>query len=310
MQTVPLSSVDKTVPSACLGCRLRRHKCGREKPMCLNCVDLKGPSNMCLYRSVGLISKDSKSTLQSLKDQNVKLKQQVVELEELVKKRKLHPTEGTTGSKDYKLRKSSDVTNCYKHFQLNPQKNSLSHYIKETNLGLTHYGSFSIDALTNSEPSLKQLIKQIDIFIKRERLKYDAKMEKIRNGTVENDENLKIIKCKLLEKRLGLTQNKDVDLEILELIIKGVEKILPDSNSLEMLLTPYFRHYKDRCVAFVYFDEESVRESINSFLDVSAKRPKININLPKDVDKLPGLLQFISILIFLLFIVSVTLRSQ
>lgn len=318
--TAAAGSAADAKSAACLGCRIRRRRCDRMKPVCTGCLDLNVPPELCVYRSIGIMSKDSRNTLSVIKTQNAELKQQLIHLQTALRKTKGTGLTDIIENDDYssdeverelseanKIQKNSSLSHSYKHLQLNPQRNPLLCTIRETKFSTTHLGSISLDALSQSEPSIKLLLSQIHTVIRRERLKYDAKRRKFGNF-VKNDEGLNSIKFKILDRMIGLSPENDF--EILNTIFAEIEKNFPDSASLEFLLNSYFKHNEDRYVVFVYVDEETTRQSFNRFLDTSGKRPKINIKLPEEVDKLPGLLLLLSAMVFSTFLKSVTIGSK
>ncbi|CCH41188.1 putative transcriptional regulatory protein [Wickerhamomyces ciferrii] len=72
----------KDYQSPCISCKLRRTRCDRKSPICSSCASINLPQELCHYKDfkINLKDKNSKETLNILKQENEELKKELEEL--------------------------------------------------------------------------------------------------------------------------------------------------------------------------------------------------------------------------------------
>lgn len=266
--------------TACIGCRLRRKRCDKKHPICTGCSDLQIPRELCIYRKMGLASKDSKATLAKEVKKNRELKDDKERTMALYNYNKR-----TSGSpQDYFYLKDTRREGAYKMFQLNPEKNPLLCTVMTAPQTSAYLGSISVAAITEAEPQMKLLLQQIHRVIMKEKIIYEKRVAE----EAKYPEKEIVVATFNEHCRAFLVGIKDIDGDqsILELI-GDIEQNFPSQQTCEYALQLFFRQNSHRWTMFPYVDEASFREKFDQIVKFDQQgRVSFHIALPQQSERI------------------------
>lgn len=272
--------------SSCVGCRLRRRKCDQKRPICTACDELKIPVELCIYRKMSLISKDSKATLNKLKDTNYELKLQL----------------------DKYRAKFLDNYRVVNKPHIPLEKHSLFRTVRESSTSLSHFGSTSWAALMDTEPVLKEIVTQLQYLMIHEKHQYDTRMR----TDHELYHSISVMKGRSLLSQIGLEREDHLD--FIKVVLQKVEDILPAGDSIVHFLNMFKDYNSMKALGTFLVDFDSLNQAVLGFLmaDRHSGKTRLNINLPHDLDKMPYVLLFLASLSLMIFVKnrSVTSNNQ
>lgn len=260
--------------SSCVGCRLRRRKCDQRRPTCTACVELKIPSELCVYRKMSLVSKDSKATLDKLKEKNQEL-------------RKIFRDSQLDGKSNPKIPL---------------ERYPLFRTVRESPVSLTHFGSTSWAALIDTEPILKAILHQVHAVVRHERDEYDVR-RKLESKQSNNDDipSFSVTKGRTLLSQMGLEREQHLD--VIRDMLKSIESNLPSVDMIRVLMQMYKDYNSMKGIGSFLVDFGSLEQAVSAILGIDSNgKTKLNINLPDDLDKMSIFLLFLSCLSFMIFV--------
>ncbi|ODQ57253.1 hypothetical protein WICANDRAFT_97889 [Wickerhamomyces anomalus NRRL Y-366-8] len=281
-------------PSTCIACRLRRKRCDRKQPICTSCEELNISQDLCVcpQSKLGLKSKNSKVTLDELKEKNERLQQEQEYLKSILN--------GELPEPDVRM-KLSQILNSEQ--KVKKQDRNLFLTVKSGLYSCSaHFGSTSWQSLLASNPQYSQFMYQIAAVLNHARMEYDRRKHTFQ-GLAAGDPRLNGIRAKIVEGALGLAQ---VDLNQIGIdLISEIEASLPAYGTLLGLLESYFLFNKHRKIGFVMIDQE---EFFNEFHQVITKDEsglvKITISLPGEEVKTSFLFLLVSMITCMTFIMN------
>lgn len=247
--------------TACIGCRLRRKRCDKQSP-CATCTELQIPTELCIYRKIGLVSKDSKTTLSKELQRNGELKDEIARLR-AIKEYKNH------SAKEYFYLHSRGR---FKQFQLNPEKNPLLCTVMSSKQSLAYLGSISVAAITQSEPKMKMLMQQIHTVIMSEKVKLERQLLPPLNSDV-----MLRFHSQCQAQALGLGHQED---DTIRALLHEIEHNFPDEPLFRKAMTIIFRTNVNRWTLVPYVDEETFYQRFNRLVQFDAGgKPHFQVDL-------------------------------
>jgi hypothetical protein len=266
--------------TACIGCRLRRKKCDKQRP-CSTCKELQIPPELCIYRKIGLISKDSKATLSKELHRNRELKDEIGRLKAI-----MEYNSHNSLSKEYFYLNNHDR---FKHFQLNPEKNPLLCTVMSSPQSLAYLGSISVAAITQSEPKMRLLLQQIHTVIMNEKLKLERQLQPMMNTPM-----LDIFQSQCHSKSLGLGVQED---ETIIRLIQEIETTIPKEHHFNKAMNIIFRTNVNRWTLVPYIDEASFHKRLEKIIQFDHEgSPHFHIGLSTNTRDLNFIAMVLSML--------------
>lgn len=278
---------------ACLCCRIRRRKCDAVKPVCSGCVDLNIPQELCVYHDarVGYKANKSRKTLQTLKDENTKLKK---ELEFLKAKQKSLGPQVKKPTEDNPLP-------YYVSIDGRLRKNPLLCTTGETFGTPTHYGPISWVSLISNNAPLKHISLWFMNVIKMGKDKYDRR--KHTDNNVEKDTILKEIKMALNDNLFEISGTSPSGL--LNQLLFEIADIIPIKPVLDEILSRYFHLTDQKMIGFLSVDPETFYTQFDQYVAID-KRGKLSFVVDQNFSCVP----FVSLLLSLLGVIDLFLTSN
>ncbi|CAM9023218.1 unnamed protein product [Wickerhamomyces anomalus] len=200
--------------AVCIGCRLRRKKCDRGKPICTSCLELNISPDLCIYpkSKLQLASKDSKITLDLLRSKNKELKEEY----EAVKAGE-KPSTNSLQNNNVVLSSQNNPSDKIDNTPINPSaevlgfvQDPINTTVKETNEFLLHCGPLSWVSLMSFEKDFAQLCLQFGqiIAIAKDLRKDSRRGEFI--DQADSDTRFNDIKGRLSRILLGIDPNENI----------------------------------------------------------------------------------------------------
>lgn len=280
--------------AVCIGCRLRRKKCNREKPICSSCLELNISPDLCIYpkTKLQLASKDSKITLDLLRSKNKELKSQLEDLKNTSHVAKHHE------SSTHKQSTTKNLLPTTKD-----KGNTLLITTKETNEYLIHCGPLSWTSLMNSERELALLCDQFNDIIAIAKLRQDqSRGANIPSNT--DSSTLNDIKGRINSILMGLEPTENTEIIMGELFLE-IERILPPYDLVLTLIDRFFLMSRIQKTGILELNEEEIYEILDQIIlkDING-RVKITVKFPDEYNKAPGLALILAIVANMLFQVN------
>ena len=268
--------------TACIGCRLRRKKCDKQSP-CSTCKELQIPKELCIYRRIGLVSKDSNATYVKEVQRNRELKDEVSRLKSIVN------YNNTATQKEYFFSNNNDKV---RHILLNPQKNPLLCTVMSSQQSLAYLGSISVAAVTQSEPRMKMMLQNIHTVIMNAKIK----LEKQVPVTLSNSPMLEIFNAECQSQYLAMGHQNDSTIINL---IGEIETMFPTFDTFTHAMVSIFRTTTDRWILIPYADEATFYKR---FYSIASFDPMGNVHFHIDLQNSPGDLNFLAMTMSMLCI--------
>lgn len=221
---------DNSISSvACTGCRIRRKKCDRAKPICSGCQSLNVPIELCLYpeQKASYRGKNAKNTLEELQKKN-----------KLLYKEQLH----------YKNKFEDVATKSIKRSDLakipvpNKQQPDFLRRDFFSHEKWGHCGLLSWASLLIGEPSAGMVNLKFNEIVNKERAKYSKAKTQLTNETL-TDTKLAKIRRQVTEMNLGIEPFR---IDVLYDLLDDIVGYLPNYNMARMLFSKYFQLNKSR----------------------------------------------------------------
>lgn len=246
---------------------------------------------------MSLISKDSKATLKTLKARNLELKKSIVRIK-------------ATRNIDNDSIQSSQIQ---QQNQLPLEKYPLFKTVKESVTTLTHFGSTSWAALIDTEPVLKAIVTQVHAVLRHEHHEYDIRrrteLKQFSNVKSSQDSDSFVRKGRSLLSQMGL--EREDHLEFLKEMLQQVENQLPSGDLLKHFLQMYKDYNSMKALGTFLVDFDSLNDAVSEFIKIDENgKSKLNISLPRDLDKMSHFLLFLSSLSFMIFIRNQSLKEK
>lgn len=307
--------------AVCIGCRLRRKKCDREKPICASCLELNINPDLCIYpkSKLQLASKDSKITLDLLRCKNKELKEELEALQSSSASSDLDDASlsSTTLGKHHvdSVKNGVDVSSLCKASQelfdtssnqsmMNTNRDPLFTTVKESNEYLLHCGPLSWTSLLSSETELAILCKQFDQIVAiAKSLRQDTRQDEF-IGQADSDARLHTIRGKLSRVLMGIDPTESVIFVMGELF-KEIECRLPPYDMVMTLIDRFFLMTRIQKMGVIELNEDSFYEILSQTIAKdSSGRVRITVSFPDEYYKTPGVSLLLSIVATMLFQVN------
>ncbi|CCH41414.1 putative transcriptional regulatory protein [Wickerhamomyces ciferrii] len=277
-------SRDSNKVSSCIACRMRKRKCGQQRPICAQCDEIKIPWSLCSYSKTSLKADGPKETLAQLKKSNEALKKELKALSSKL--------DGDDVGKQ-----QSQIGDLH--------KNQLFTTVKETPDCMIHSGSTSWKTLTSTDTLFNAIVHQFHLILKTERMNYSEKQDRNssngQNG-IHEIENL-IEKFPFTKKGSQIVGSHRDYLKIIHQVLKNIESILPNIETITQFMDIY-KNYNINSSGVLSADYETLSQELKNFLIESKTNSgyyKINIKLPTDFYKISPFMLFISTISFMAF---------
>ncbi|CCH41190.1 putative transcriptional regulatory protein [Wickerhamomyces ciferrii] len=314
--------------AVCIGCRLRRKRCDRKRPICTSCLELNISDDLCIYpdTKLQLASKDSKITLDMLRNKNKDLKKEYELLQNLSPNQikllssnlndnhlthkippyqqeilqHLHPNHAQPIQDDNKPHQLQENSQYPK--QSSPNNELLTTIKFEKNIHL-HIGSLSWETLFRSEKDTYKLCMQFDELLDLIKTRHD-KMSK--NFTLEMDtdsrfQQLKQLLLSMLIGKIPLNSVYSTMDELLEIIANR----LPPYDMVMTLVDRFFIMIRIQQNVMLEVNEDAIYETIGQCFSKGPNgRVQINVKFPEEWVKIPGISLVLGIVAQMLFQVN------
>ncbi|CCH41191.1 hypothetical protein BN7_728 [Wickerhamomyces ciferrii] len=274
--------------ATCIACRMRRKKCDRKMPICSSCEELNIPKELCVCpdTKLGLKSKNSKVTRDTLIKYNNNLREEQKYLESIIKGEPIAP--------DARMKLSQILNNDSKHKK------------HERNLFLTqktengYFGSSSWRATLGTTPPGVQFIAEINKVLRQAKIDHELK----KNGTLDEQSpfpHLNSFRAKVTEAALGLSNHNLHELTIQ--LLRELETHLPPFDQTLDLIKRYFFINQMRKVCFIVLDETEFYKYFNKTISKSSINGNVqfNVELPGEEDKIPFIFLFTTMMTMMVF---------
>lgn len=294
--------------AVCIGCRLRRKKCDRGKPICTSCLELNISPDLCIYpkSKLQLASKDSKITLDLLRSKNKELKEEY----EAVKAGK-KPSTNSLQNNNVVLSSQKNPSDKIDNTPINPSSQDLEFVqdpinttVKETNEYLLHCGPLSWVSLMSFEKDFAQLCLQFGqiIAIAKDLRKDSRRGEFI--DQADSDTRFNDIKGRLSRILLGIDPNEYI-FKVMEELFLEIENRLPHYDMVMTLIDRFFITTRIQKMGVIQLNEDSFYETLSQIITKDSNgRVKITVKFPDEYYKTPGVSLLLSIVATMLFQVN------
>lgn len=275
---------------ACIGCRIRRKRCDKQSP-CATCKELQIPKELCIYRKIGLISKDSKVTLAREQQRNRALKDEVARL------KAIKEYNDSSKTKEYFYLKNHDR---FEQFQLNPEKNPLLYTIASSDQSLAYLGSISVAAMTQSEPKMKLFLQHVHNVILSEKIKFERQLPPVVDTPM-----LEIFNRQCQLQNLGMGHQEDST--VIKLIREIEMECFPKEELFHKSMKIIFRTNVNRWIMVPYVDEESFYKKFDKLATFDSNG-QLRLNI--DVNSETRELNFIALILVMLSLCAFSFQQS
>ncbi|CCH41187.1 putative transcriptional regulatory protein [Wickerhamomyces ciferrii] len=239
-----MNFIDNSI--ACTGCRMRRKKCDKGKPICSGCIALDVPKELCIYpeERTQYRGKQPREYIKGLRNQN-----KILLKEQLIHKHKFQDC----------FLKNFQFEN-YVHLPVQNKSNVdfiLRDPEQDESINWGHAGMLSYHALLQSEPLIYKANNKLNQFIQMEKIHYFQNKPKSEID-IQYNTKLNSIRNKVTEMCLGL---KEVDESVLYEVLYAAADFLPNYTTVKSLFMKYFEYNSQRALGF---DEEKAFQDFNS----------------------------------------------
>ncbi|CCH41413.1 hypothetical protein BN7_954 [Wickerhamomyces ciferrii] len=241
---------------------------------------------------MGLISKDAKATLNSMKEKNMAMKEEMMKISQEMDAAELGQHE----------RSNKDLVN-----------NPLFKTVQESSTSLTHFGSTSWEAQLSSEPLFKAILDESHNVLENE---FKAHQRPDNQRSTPEREFEHVLEVSSLIQTINHTaidgsgcQLEEHIFSSMHQIVGKIEDLLPDMTIIKHILWLYKEYNSIEAINFQSINFEFLDSIVWNFLSESNEikgKAIITLNFPNDFHKISGFLLFLSSFCWLIFCQSLS----